>query len=132
MTFLLDTSAMLLHYFREPGAERVHSLLEDDANQVLIASICVTEMARRLLAMGQAVDDARSTSLSYASLAERVVPVDTAVAVRAFELTSLSRPRLPLVDALIAACACLSGATLVHRDTHFRAIPQDLLTRIDL
>ena len=132
MTLLLDTSAMLLHYFREPGGDRVQDLLAGDANRILIASICITELARRLAALGRGVDEARSTSLSYASLAEQVIPVDTAVAVRAFELSSVARQRLPLVDALIAACASVADATLVHRDAHFRAIPADLLARMDL
>lgn len=132
MTVLLDTSAMLLHYFDEPGADRVQDLLLDDANQILIASISITELARRLLAMGHDADEAKSVGLSYSSLAERVLPVDTAVAVRAFELSSLSLKRVPLIDALIAACACVNEATLVHCDAHFRAIPEDLLQRIDL
>jgi len=132
LTFLLDTSALLLHYFQEAGGDRVQDLLAGDANQVLIASVSITELARRLLAMGCTAEEAKTTSLSYASLAEQVMPVDTAVAVRAFELSSLARQRLPLVDALIAACACIADATLVHRDAHFRAIPADLLTRMDL
>ncbi len=71
-------------------------------------------------------------SLSYASLAERVMAIDTAVAVRAFELSSLSQARLPLFDALIAACASLNNAILVHKDSHFSSIPTDLLQRIAL
>ena len=132
MTLLLDTSAILLHFFREPGGERVQELLADDSNEILISPVCITEFARRLAVMQYGTDEARSRSLAYAALAERVVPVDTAVAVRAFELSSLSRERIPLADALIAACASLSGATLVHRDAHFRAIPEDLLQRVDL
>ena len=132
MTLLLDTSAILLHFFREPGGERVQELLADDSNEILISPVCITEFARRLAVMQYGTDEARSRSLAYAELAERVVPVDTAVAVRAFELSSLSRERIPLADALIAACASLSGATLVHRDAHFSAIPEDLLQRVDL
>jgi len=132
LTLLLDTSAVLLHYFQEPGGDRVQDLLVGEGNRILIASVCITELARRLVALGHGADDARSTSLSYASLAEEVIPIDTAVAVRAFELSSVAGQRLPLVDALIAACASVADATLVNRDAHFRAIPADLLTRMDL
>lgn len=132
MNLLLDTSALLTHFYKEPGGDRVQELLADESNEVLIASVSITELARRLAAMGYGVEEARATSLSYASLAERVVPVDMAAAVRAFELSSLSRERIPLTDALIAACAMVGNATLVHRDAHFRAIPTDLLQRMDL
>ena len=132
MTLLLDTSALLIHFFQEPGGNRVQDLLVDEANEILVSSVCIAEFARRLLATGYDLDEARAASLSYASLADRVVPVDTAAAVRTLELSSLSRERIPLVDAMIAACASLGGASLVHRDAHFRAIPEDLLQRVDL
>jgi predicted nucleic acid-binding protein len=132
VTLLLDTSALLIHFFQEPGGNRVQDLLVDESNDILVSSVCIAEFARRLLAAGYGLDEARSSSLSYASLADRVVAVDTAAAVRTFELSSLSRERIPLVDAMIAACASLCGASLVHRDAHFRAIPEDLLQRVDL
>lgn len=127
MTALLDTSALLVHLFREPGGEHVQAILADPSNRILIPSVCITELARRLHALGNSPDEARSTSLSYASLAEEVVPVDTAAAVRAFDLSLLGSGRLPLVDSVIAACASLNEATLIHRDAHFRALPQSLL-----
>jgi hypothetical protein len=132
VTLLLDTSALLLHFFKELGGERVQDLLADDSNEILIAAVSIAEFARRLAATGCAMDEARSQSLAYASLAERVMPIDTATAVRAFELSSLSRERVPLTDALIAACASVGGAALVHRDAHFHTIPDDVLQRIDL
>ena len=132
MTVLLDTSALLIHFFKEPGGDRVQGILADGSNRILIASVCITELARRLVAMGHGVEEARTTSLSYASLAEEVVSVDTAVAVRAFELSTLSRERLPLVDAVIAACASLAEATLLHRDAHFRALPESLVRMMDV
>lgn len=132
MTLLLDTSAILLHFLHDSGGEHIQELLADDSNEILISSVSITEFARRLAAMGYEVDEARSRGLAYASLAERVVPVDTAAAVRAFELSSLSSERIPLADSLIAACASLWEATLVHRDAHFKAMPADLLQRMDL
>lgn len=132
MTLLLDTSSILLHFFNQPGGERVQELLSDEANVILIASVSVVEFARRLVALRYGVEVAKSRSLAYASLAGRVVPVDTAAAVRAFELSSLGSGRIPLVDALIAACASIAEATLVHRDAHFASIPAALLKRTDM
>jgi predicted nucleic acid-binding protein len=132
VNLLLDTSALLVHFYKEPGGDRVQELLADESNVILISSVSITELARRLVAMGYGVDEAKTTSLSYASLADRVLPVDTAAAVRAFELSSLSRERIPLTDALIAACASIGSAALVHRDAHFRTIPTNLLQGVDL
>ena len=98
MNLLLDTSALLIHFFKEPGGDRVQDLLADESNEIFIASVCIAEFARRLVAMGYGVDEAKSIILAYASLADLVTPVDTAAAVRAFELSSLSRKRIPLVD----------------------------------
>lgn len=129
--FLLDTSALLLHYFKAPGADRIHRIISDEKNSILIASVSITELGRRLVATGCDPMGARSSALSYATLCERVVPLDTAVSVRAFELGVASRARIPLVDALIAACASICDATLVHRDDHFLAIPADLMQQVD-
>jgi predicted nucleic acid-binding protein len=132
LTLLLDTSSLLIHFFNEPGGDKVQELLADTANEILLASVSIAELARRLAGLGYELEEARSISLSYASLAERVVALDTAAAVRAFEMSALSSERVPLVDALIAACASINNATLVQRDAHFSTIPEDLLRRMDL
>jgi predicted nucleic acid-binding protein len=131
VTFLLDTSALLLHYFKAPGADRIHRIISDENHSILVASVSITDLGRCLVATGCDPMEARSSALSYATLSERVVPGDTAVSARAFELGVASRTRLPLVDALIAACASIFDATLVHRDDHFLAIPPDLLSQVD-
>lgn len=124
---LLDTSALLAHYRNEPGATRVQALLEDEQVEIAMSSVSVAELARRLLDLGADSAAARSTTLEYAGLAATVVPVDTAVAVRAFEIAASAAQRIPLVDSLIAACASVLGATLVHRDPHFRSMASGLV-----
>jgi len=52
VNLLLDTSALLIHFYKEPGGDRVQDLLADESNEVLIASVSITELARRLVAMG--------------------------------------------------------------------------------
>jgi predicted nucleic acid-binding protein len=44
-------------------------------------------------------------------------------------LRSATRPRLPLVDALIAASAKEHSAILVHRDPHLATIPTSLVSQ---
>jgi predicted nucleic acid-binding protein len=131
VTLLLDTSALLLHFFKSPGGEGIQELISDGANEILVASVSIAEFSRRLVSTGYEPMEARSAALSYARLAERVMPIDTASAIRAFELGVASRARIPLVDALIAACASIGNATLVHRDDHFLAIPAELLQQVD-
>ena len=119
---LLDTTALLAHFLAEPETDEVHRLIEDSESEILICAVSVTEFARRLVALGDSVAEARSRALDYAGLCDSVVPVDTALGTRAFELAADAQVRVPLVDSLIAAAAHLREATLVHRDPHFRAI----------
>jgi predicted nucleic acid-binding protein len=129
--YFLDTSALLAHYLNESGARRVQAILEEEDSEVSISALSVAEMARRLVAMGTAPAAARSTALEYAGLST-VASIDTATSVRAFEIGSACEARLPQVDALIAAGALLSEATLVHRDPHFNMIPAGLISREEI
>ncbi len=112
-TFVLDTSALLAHYREEPGYALVQRILEDETAEISIVAVSIAEMARKLVNLG-------------------IVPIDTALSVRAFELGYACTSRIPLVDAFIAAGASLIDATLIHRDAHFNEIPGDLLKQEDL
>jgi len=127
--YVLDTSALLAHFRQEAGGERVQAILEDDAAEVHLSAVSIAEMARCLFNLGSDQDAAKSTALAYAGLATSIIPVDTAVAVRAFELGSVCSGRLPLADALIAAGAGMLDAVLVHRDAHFDSIADALLAK---
>ncbi|MFH2113031.1 MAG: PIN domain-containing protein [Spirochaetota bacterium] len=126
---LLDTTALLAHFRNESGASQVQAILDDRTNDVLISAVSITEFARRLQALGASLAEARTITLEYTGLADMVVPVDAAVAIQAFELGSACTARLPLADALIAACASEHEAVLVHRDPHFDGIPDGLLAK---
>jgi predicted nucleic acid-binding protein len=130
--YLLDTSAMVAHFRKENMSWRVQELLLDDTAEVYISSLSVAEFARRLLSLGLDSARAREEALNYAGMASRVIPVDTAVAIRAFELGAGATGRLPLADALIAASASTVGATLVHRDARFEALAPGSPERIFL
>jgi predicted nucleic acid-binding protein len=123
ISYLLDTSALLAHYLDETGTLKVEEILDDGGAAVYISSLSIAEFARRVLAICADPSKARSDALIYAGLASRIIPVDTAIAIRACELASASSSRLPLADSLIAACALASESILVHRDAHFDALP---------
>jgi predicted nucleic acid-binding protein len=53
-------------------------------------------------------------------------------ALLALDVVRKTPRRLPLVDALIAAAALSRDATLVHRDEHMRALPENRPPQIDL
>jgi predicted nucleic acid-binding protein len=131
-SFLLDTSALLAHFRGENGSDRVQAILDDDTVSVHISALSVAEFARRLMSLGTDAAYARDCAMEYAGLATNVVPVDTAVSVRAFEIGSSCEVRLPLIDAFIAASSSLIGAKLIHRDGHFDRIPEGLVDQEEL
>ena len=130
--FLLDTSALLAHFRREPGSARVQALFEEENVEILAASLSLTEFARRLREYGATADEARQTVQDYQELLTEVVAVDEKVALTAFDVGCETPERLPLADALIAAAARESGACLVHRDRHMVPIPKTLVDQLDL
>lgn len=132
MKHLLDTSALLAHHRQEPGWETVQSVFEAVDSEPLIASLSLTELARRFRELGASDDDARKTSSEYRALASEVVAIDADIALGAFDLACRTATRLPLADALIAAAAKSRGARLVHRDAHMRGIAPELVEQLDL
>jgi len=130
--YLLDTSALLAHNRGEPGSADVQKLFEEGDAEILIASVSITELARRLRELGATVAEARQTAMDYQQMMDEVVSVDGPVALSAFEVGCQTPKRLPLVDALIAAAARERRARLVHRDPHFAPVPTHLLDQLDL
>ena len=129
---LLDTSALMAHFRDEHGAERVQAIFDSEENQVLVCSVSLPEMSRRVRELGAAPSDAWETVGFYQDLIDEVVPVDAWVAEQAERLSVASKHRLPMVDALIAAAAAVREATLVHRDAHMRGLPSRLVRQLDL
>lgn len=127
MTHLLDTSALLAHYLAEPGAARVQSLFEDDTVLAGTSVLALFEFDLRMHQLGLD-DSARTAELNrYRALLDEVVNVDEAVRNEAVRLRTSASTRVASMDALIAGSAAVRGATLVHRDPHFAAIPERLL-----
>lgn len=127
MIVVLDTSALLAHHRDEEGADRVQSLFEDLDIQLLIASVTLAEFGRRMLELGVRPQEIQKILSDYKHLLDGVVSIDEEIAMKALSLTEQATKRIPLVDSLIAAVACLKKATLLHRDQHFESIPKEFL-----
>jgi predicted nucleic acid-binding protein len=132
MTYLLDTSAVLAHLREEPGAEQVQELFDRDECPVLLCSVSLPELARRLLELGATSEEAWEKIDGYRQVVDGVVAVDESVACESDRIRSATPERLPLIDALIASAARSREAVLVHRDAHMRAIPATLVGQLDL
>jgi predicted nucleic acid-binding protein len=132
ISHVLDTSALLAHYFNEPGAELVEKLWSDESSRLAISAVTVAELKGRL--SQEITENAEATIAADAYLNELTIclPVDRATAELAWQLRQVAPNRLPLVDALIAATARAAGAILVHRDPHMAQIPPALMQQIDL
>lgn len=131
VTHVLDTSALLAHYFDEPGADILQKLWSS-RSKLGISAVTVTELKGRL---GQEMaDSAEAEDALDAYLNELTVciPVDRAVAELAWQIRISTPQRLPLVDALIAATARAAGAVLVHKDPHMARIPAGLVKQVVL
>ena len=132
ISHVLDTSALLAHYFNEPGAEVIERLWSDKFSSVAISAVTIAELKGRL--HQEITDDGESAKAADAYLNELTIclPVDRATAELAWQLQQAASGRLPLVDALIAATARAADAILVHKDPHMSQIPGGLVRQIAL
>jgi len=126
VTHVLDTSALLAHAFQEPGWERVRDILCDDAAVLGLSAAVLFELQVRLHEKGVLAQHPDAVA-EYEALFDVAIPVDNAVARAAFELKHHTPQRLPAIDALIAACAKIHDAVLVHRDPQVAQVPAHLL-----
>jgi predicted nucleic acid-binding protein len=132
MIYLLDTSALMVLYRKEAGADRLLSLFDDPQHNILICAISVAEFGRKLREVGLNRSEVEHTLDMIIQVFARVVAVDESVARASLTLTRNLSARLPLADALIAAAALSCKACLVHKDKHLEAIPQDILATLTL
>lgn len=132
VTHVLDTSAVLAHYFDEPGAEIIDGLWQDSRNRIGICVLTLPELRRRLQAE---IADEREIDRAFQEYVDELTSslvVDRTVAESAIALRREAAERLPLTDAIIAGCAHSAKAVLVHRDPHMESIPQRLVAQIVL
>lgn len=132
MRHLFDTSALLAHFRNEPGGAAVQALLEREEVEPLVSSITIAEFSRRMRDLGADEPSLKEVLEFYVSMMDETVSVDASVAWESDRIQRSTPTRLPLADALIAACATANKAVLVYRDAHMRAIPSDQLKQLDL
>ncbi|MEI7911010.1 MAG: PIN domain-containing protein [Verrucomicrobiota bacterium] len=130
--YLLDTSAVLAHFFAEPGGGEVAALLKDGKDSVALAAPSWVELDRKLGALIPDAAEAERVFRHYTRSLCALVPLDAAATLAAIRIHRASPIRLPMVDALIAGCAAAAGLTLVHRDSHMDAIPAGELKMLRL
>lgn len=83
---LFDTSALIALFLKESGWQRVLALLQNENVTVLLASISVTEFARRLHSLGQSAPQIEGFVREMRALITEVVAIDDVIAELAFEL----------------------------------------------
>ena len=132
ITHVLDTSALLAHYFDEPGAMIVHRLWTAKGQKPGISAVTVAELKGRLTQEIENAEEREHTAEAYLGELTVCLPVDRSIAELAWQIREATPDRLPLVDALIAATARAFGAILVHKDPHMARIPEGLVKQLRL
>lgn len=127
MNYLLDTSAVLAHFRREPGHEQVQELFQDATASILLSAPTLLEMDVALKPRIPDEGERHEVVEFYGGRLAEVVSVDSTAVEKAIVLKNASSRRIPAMDALVAGCALAHSATLVHRDPHFDAIPPERL-----
>jgi predicted nucleic acid-binding protein len=122
---VLDTSALLCHYFDEPGAERVESLIAEA--ELHIASPTLFEFVTVAVGRGVSRAEAEEALDSWIELAGPILSVTDRTARVALDLRHGTPSRIPSVDCFIAAAARELDGVLVHRDEHLRVVPAELV-----
>jgi len=127
ITHVLDSSAVLAHYFNEPGADEVNSLFADNAAEVGMPAVSLLELKTQLNA---SVADAREVERAfrlYSGELLAAIPVTGEVAELADGILRNTDGRLTLTEAIAAAIARRDGAVLVHRNRQLARLPNSLL-----
>ena len=132
ITHLLDTSALLAHNQNEPGAAQVTALLALGPGAVAISALTLIELKGRLRELIPDPAEVERLFHAYTSTLTRTLPVTAEIALMAITLREQHRPRVPLVDSVIAATAKAHNVILVHRDPHLTVIPTTEVPQIVL
>lgn len=132
MNYLFDTSAVLIHFQDEAGAEVLVEILGKMDSKCYLCAVSLVELARKFKEIGLSNEEVDLTLSGYLSLFDEIVPVDVEVAAHAREVAEKTPERLPLVDSLIAGAAKSVEACLVHRDKHLAAIPGTVLKQVSV
>ena len=132
ITHVFDTTAILAHYFHEPGAELVNELLANNSVDVGIPATELLELKKMLTgALPDPVEAQRAFHL-YADELITTIPVTREVVTRAEVILQKSGGQLSLLEAILAATAQNENAILVHRDPRLANQPGTLFQQCAL
>ena len=131
MKLVLDTSAVVCIVEEEPGWLVAQEKIRE-FDQVLISALTIAEYARRCISRGKSVEQTKLAIDSVLVMVDEVIAVDEQIARRMLTVVKQATARVPIIDAIIAATAVQHGAVLLHRDAHFRNIPQTMLHQEEL
>ncbi len=110
--FVLDTSAVLAHFWQEPGWERVAALLE--GNDHVISTVNLAELATKIIDAGIPLAE---MPVLISALRLKVTPFDETHALLVGELRAVTRHLgLSLGDRACLALAKTTGAVAVTSD----------------
>lgn len=129
MTYLLDSSAALADIFGEPGTDRVRQLVDDPLTVVGISVLTLYEAYTAVLHRTGSEEQSREAVAILRAAMHEVVPVTEEIVDLAMELRQAATARIATADCIIGATAAYHGATLVHRDPHFAALPAGRLAQ---
>ncbi|MBK8475394.1 MAG: PIN domain-containing protein [Opitutaceae bacterium] len=132
ITHVFDTSAILAHYFHEPGAELVNELLADNSAEVGIPAIELLELKRQL---NRTLPDATEAQRAFRLYADELIapiPVTREIVARALLLIERMGDQLSPSEAILAATAQHEGAILVHRTAPLAVLPANVLRQCAL
>ncbi len=130
--FILDTSALLVHFRFERGHDEVAKILLVPYNFAVISAISWLEFQVRLRILVPEHAVRKETLQLYRDVLKRIEPVTEVIANQAMALRLMASGRIPNADALIAATAVVLSGVLVHCDPHFETLPADVLQRVRL
>lgn len=132
ITHVFDPSAILAHYFQEPGAEEVNLLLADNTVEVGLPATALIDLKTRLTATVPDPAEARRAYRLYAEELVATLPVTREIAIEAERIIERTDGRLPLPTAVVVATARRENAILVHRDPALALLPDDLVRQCTL
>ncbi len=123
----LDASALLAYLQREPGWERVESLLLD--GRCSMCSVNLAEVLSRLADWGVPLDAAEA---SLGAFDLETVPFDVALARAVADLRPLTRDLgLSLGDRACLALAKVRGATAIAPDRAWTKVPPEASVKVE-